>query len=64
MQYIALWGGVTSDHDNAIGGFKPITERVLRRAMVRVEGFHSNVCVFVHDARRDLVHVDLVAGAI
>src|SRR5258708_32788882 len=55
---------VARDHNSSIRSFEPVTERLRYLAVVDQKRFHRHVAVLVHEARADLVDVDLVSAVI
>src|SRR5579859_1126 len=56
--------GVAREDNGAVGGFETIAEGLIPRAVRYKKRFHRYIRIFVDDSWRDLVDMDLIAGAI
>src|SRR5258708_30398639 len=64
VDYALRRARVARDHNSSIRSFEPVTERLRYLAVVDQKRFHRHVAVLVHEARADLVDVDLVSAVI
>ena len=55
---------VAGDYNSTIRSFETITECLRHLAVVDQKRFHRHVAVLVHDARADLMNVDLVSAVV
>src|SRR5207245_6006450 len=55
---------VARDHDSSIRRLEPVAEGLRDLAVIDEERLHRDVFVLIHDARGDLVSVDLVSAVV
>src|SRR5258708_13151859 len=64
VDYALRRARVARDHNSSIRSFEPVTERLRYLAVVAQKRLPVQVAVLVHEARADLVDVDLVSAVI